>query len=103
MAQEKIYYIPKNLNAQFMLLSFYTIEDMVVILLLLSGGLMVTLSSQVMQALLPGVIYGALRFKWEGYTIYYWGKTGLFFLMGRTAHMHKYILFERRDSIDGDD
>lgn len=97
MENEKIYRIPKNLNADFTLLACYTIPDVTAIFLLFAAGFFSVYWFRLYAGLLPSVVFALLRLRIGSYTLSFWLKTALQFLMLQSAKHSEYTLFEKED------
>ena len=103
MNNNEIYRIPKNLNSEFQILSFYTQSDAIILITLLMFGFFGAIVLHANIAMLPCAVTAVLRYRHNGYTLYFWAKIALAFLSAKYFHTNEYVLFERWRDVDGDD
>lgn len=90
---EKIYRIPRNLNAENSFMGCYSLGDLIMIVLLIMGSIFLTLATRIRFIIAIPVFFIVLRFKINGYSVLYWVKTAFSYI----SSSHIYTLFERSE------
>jgi len=91
--KEKIYYIPKNLNSEWLLLSCFTLPDVTLLILAFFLAVAVSYGTRTIGAFFPWSLLLVLRIRIDGRTIARHLFTRLRFLISRGSRT--YLLFEK--------
>lgn len=91
--KERIYYIPKNLNSEWLLLGCFTLPDITLLILTFFLAVAVSYGTRTITAFFPWCVLLVLRLRMDERTIARHLLTRLRFLLNRSSRT--YLLFER--------
>lgn len=95
----KIYRIPGNLNADFGFYGCYSLANLASILFVGFLAFFVIMSTGNVYFIAIPVVYSVLIFKLNNYSVFYWCKAAIFFLLADISKKHIYTLLERNEQL----